>query len=801
MLRGFPVGAFLFSPYNFDTMSKYGNKEFRLAKSNSSITKAHKQFSHYLLDGQQRATSIALGFHDIWDPSNFEAKKDGPALWLDLGPANGKNDCEFVFRLTTRSHPWGYKRSNSEERLEASHIRNAIENFKLVSPELGELNPAEFPLQNSWPWDAHAPIPLTFLIKALRSGRRDIGSLVKGELSRLPFWDGPNAHHAKLLDGTSFKSKLLSALDGTDALLTERFDHIVNSMRLLVCDESDYGIPALMLPDYHVVKSLSANLDPHSLIGEAGVQKDPVETLFVRVNAGGTRLEGDELIYSLLKSAWKEAPQAIESMQPSGHQLLAPAKMVTLITRVLLARQQKADQGKFPAPPPRLEVTRFRNWIREKGSLDKLIAFTSGPAGKIAKNAYSLLALNSENSNTHPFRLPPSLVAKVTQGDTGADVMLLLLVWLDRMMLAKRDPLAISLKSQQQLLGFLTALTWFSQDSSACVRRLWQQLKSCSSNALPTFFNHIRFKSLLTPDWKVGLIVLPIVSPDVLESVIRNRVTRPRMKGYEGFDNFKSSFWKSNLNWHYGQWLVTDDFKDLDPKLKAWYLKLPIGKTSLNAGMPASPNAVIDKSDRNEQFRDAWMNFLSRIWSENQLIDYAQRDRLIRWFPSFDPTLPDQMEDINRPWDYDHIHAYNFVKGKKDLPSVVKDWHNCIGNLRAWPMELNRADQDIAPRVKLSWPDTSNVPSSQDSHLSSIPEARYLMQSEVDIRQASFVSEGEWPLWENTVPIAKLRRYLAQPRNAAEHRHRADLVAAITSRFCRIYREWYTSLHVGDLCK
>lgn len=79
LIRAFPVGAFLFAPYNEMTKDIYGDHSFRLGSQNS--------YTHYLLDGQQRATSIALGFYDIWKEGNFEKCKDGPVLWIDLAPS------------------------------------------------------------------------------------------------------------------------------------------------------------------------------------------------------------------------------------------------------------------------------------------------------------------------------------------------------------------------------------------------------------------------------------------------------------------------------------------------------------------------------------------------------------------------------------------------------------------------------------------------------------------------------------------------------------------------------------------
>ena len=778
MLRGFPVGAFLFSPFDDEANKKYGQRKFKLDQVTSNIQKPDKQSTHYLLDGQQRATTIALGFHDIWETEYLESRKDGPVLWIDLADEPTEDGCEYLLRLITRSHPWGYKGTNSEERLEARDMRSAFENYKKVAPKnLQSLNPAQFPLQHVWPWEAGAPIPLAFIIKSVRSKKTDIAKEVRKELCRLPYWieskDGP----AKMKNGKSFCNTLLAALDGTNPVLKQRFDQIVDSVRTLVAENSRYGIPALMLPPTfkELVEKKGQTLKIDQPVKE---KQDSVETLFVRVNAGGTRLEGEELIYSLLKSAWKDAPQAIEKLQPNGHHLLTPARMVTLITRVLLAREQKLDvNNNYPAPPPALEVIRFRRLIREDEFRGKMKAFIGGPASNIIDIAYRLLSLDLEDPSTDQYRLPPSLVAKLTQGETGADVMLLLLRWLDMMTAAKLDPLALTNNQRCLLLGFLTALSWFSVDASRCLRRLWPALQKCPPEKLKNFFNETRFALLRPADPVKGFVMLPIIPPSVLEELVKCRVTNGRGP-YGGFGKRGHSFWGTG-NWKHYQVLVTDEFKSLPLELKRWLRNVPLQSKTL------IPNAA-DAEDRDAMLLAAWGDFLGRIWSDRNLLQYAQRDWLIKWFPQFDPTLPDQMEDINRPWDYDHIHAYNFIKGKQDIPSVIKDWHSSMGNLRAWPMELNRADQDGAPHLKLN---PVSIP---------IAETRYQIANVKSLRVASFISDLAWNKWENSVPNDP-GRYLAKPKDDTEHYCRMNAVNAITLRFCEIYREWHTALRLNGL--
>jgi hypothetical protein len=339
------------------------------------------------------------------------------------------------------------------------------------------------------------------------------------------------------------------------------------------------------------------------------------------------------------------------------------------------------------------------------------------------------------------------------------------------MLEARTDPLKLPENERKKILGFLTAIAWFSRDSARCVRRLWSKLQTCAASDLPLFFNRARFKLLIPFDKRMGPILLPIVPPDILESVIRNRVTNGT-GSYGGFTQIKHKFWAPG-NWvHYGGWLVNDNFANLNGALKKWLRKLSGAENSEN------------EQDRDEVLRSAWGEFLDRLWNERRLLQYVQRDWLLEWFSDYDPTLPDQIEDVNQPWDYDHIHPRSLVQGKWRVPSVVRDWHSSIGNLRIWPLELNRSDQDDLPCRKLAEIGEA--------------EGRYKINSIMDLRKASLIGECNWEFWNNSVAGTN-GRYLAQPNDLGDHTCRMNFIRAVTGRFIDIYAEWYNRLLIGEL--
>ena len=186
------------------------------------------------------------------------------------------------------------------------------------------------------------------------------------------------------------------------------------------------------------------------------------------------------------------------------------------------------------------------------------------------------------------------------------------------------------------------------------------------------------------------------------------------------------------------------------------------------------------------QVKDVWETFWSKFWNENRFVLYAQRHWLNKFFPDYNPAAPDQLEDSDRPFDWDHIFPQKNFYNKRGLLSLWRDWPYTIGNVRAWPMELNRSDQDDSPAIKMNDVRNENgelIPS--DSHW---VKKFYLNRGE-NIRKASFVSEENWKYWQQ-FPEKNDLQEASDNGNA--------LLKAITDRLCALYRHWYESLDVGS---
>lgn len=755
LVRSFPIGAFLLAPIDKE---RRGEAEMKLSDKNAVI-----DGTHHLLDGQQRQTAIALAYYDIW--KSGEQKVDGPVLWVDLAPLPEKDDRTFACRVLTRSHPWGYQRKNSRQRLEMRQIRAALEAFRKASPEHENKTPGKLPLTHVWPWEATAPIPLALLVEAVISGG-DVSEKLLGNLNeKLPFWSRETLQSRDVISRkeVDWKANVIDSLNGDNKELHDRFNDLVSKLKNLVSHNGCFHVPALIVPD------TSAN--QKKIEDTEGT--DPIETLFIRINSGGTPLEGEELIYSILKSAWIEAPKFIGELK---HRLLSPPRLVVLVARLILAN----GTSEHKRPPAAQDPSRFRRLIygfdKEYPTFhDELMGFVEGRAVQIFESAYELLT-QEKPEDTHSYRLPPVLAAGLARGATGGDVIFLLLRWLDRMEQADRDPLtALDDSGRRRLLGTLTSIAWFSRDSGQCLTAIWGDLQKCPIDKLPEFFSRETFSKMLCLDSRRRIVLYPIVPPNVLESVIRDRIITPSADKYGNFeDPADEKYWGNK--WSRWEWLQ----EDLTAGLQKW------SDHSIRELWQAPTSSEEDSDQLDERYRAAWTDFLNRIWADRRrrLVLFAQREWMVRWFPDYDPTLPDQVEDMNRPWDYDHIHPQNYVAGRHNVPKVIRDWHNSIGNLRAWPLECNRSDSDTSPSKKFC-------------ELSNLERKRYGMENEQHEREASFVGADEWVDWEQSVPDDLAVRYLAYPDKYGEYRK--TLVRAITTRFCRIYREWYETLMLGDL--
>jgi len=756
LVRGFPIGAFLLAPYD----ARRGDKNYlhQQASTKTIETQPYNNLPRYhLLDGQQRANAIALGFLNLW---NLPRKNAKAALWVDLEPPKAQDERDVVFRVVTRSHPWGYRFQDPGQRLAAKYRRDAWEAYRQAraaqaKDELTRIS--QLDLTEVWPWDAKAPVPFPLVLQAVESGEKDVWHQVRDQLHNLPYWRDNNK--LPCLANEDWKSNILELLDNP----SDHMERLIAGLRRLLGTggQSPTVIPAIVLPKEVIHNPAIDKPDSPEPSEETAPPQDPIETLFIRVNAGGVSLSGEELIYSLLKATWPDAQKLVERIK---HTFMPPSRMVLLSARLMLARAERKSER----PPGPLEVERFRRLIHGQDRQvrtffqDLQNFWKSDAASQLFQIARDLLCdIPAKKGN---YGLPPVLAAGISNR-SNPEAFFLFLIWLDRLREAGVDPRTkLDATAKRRLLGALTALSWFAQKPEACLQTLWQKLRQLPGQDLLGFFAAGVLRPCLELTEQRQMQLLPLVPPDILWDAIKSSIISA--------DGFKRG---KNL-WDKWEWWA--DFAGSFEKkrgLRQWY------------------NTYLATWKKEEEGQDllvsAWTKLADELRWKKELVLYAQRHAIRSWFPDFDPISPDHLEDTDHPWDFDHIHPQAYVAYKWNMPRLIKDWHSSIGNLRAWPLEANRSDGAVPPLEKLNF---RRQEPAQQAIL-----AQYGLNDTRQLREASFVGK-EWPDWQRSTPDEEdfPANYLAQDKY---QENRCRLIRAVTSRWVALYREWYESLGIGEL--
>lgn len=779
IVRTFPIGSFILSPPNGNLL----RQTFKYQGTN----KLRQQGTHLLLDGQQRANAIALAFDDIWSMRNDTAIG---ALWVDLAIPPDNRQVEFVFRVLTRSHPWGYRRDNPEEILSSSAIRSALCAYQAVY-NCPDRRPEDFPLWQTWPWDAETPLPVAPLIHAILNNQDDLKAARDAywkQLQLAPFLvappNFPETDERKIMDARrileSQRKNIHDSFEDQKSPWYSRSQRLVHVLANVLYGKNNYRVPALLLDLTEI--GAEDKFRPENA-------KDAIELLFVRVNSAGTPLGGEELIYSLIKSEW---PEVAEWMQKLPNRPALPSRIASLCVRLVLARNEVKVSVKKVSMPAMPGINEFRRLLRGDNAnhpdfRQRLKEFIETDAANCLAQAWEFLTPPKKEISEKPekarrdFRLLPAQAVDFAQN--SPDVFLLLLRWIDRLNATGIKVSTLDSKVHRRSLGFLTAIAWFAPDKSRACASIWAEIEAELDNKkLIDRFNSTRFKTTCQISERFTLKMIPLPTPDDLKAVCSRFIDKDkRTTQYKKGATIhfpKGSFW-TDRNWWYGQFCKTlaDNLK------KVWQEQITVN--TWEGEEPPQYTALIEQ---------AAQHFLDTLWgAKTSLLLYAQREWLQYWFPNFNPSLPEMMEDKNRPWDIDHILPQSYFSYRRDIPQSVKDWGNAIGNLRAWPLEANRADGDTTPKKKLTYV--------------SLEEKRYGIRDDSDERAASFIDDNlDWDLWQNAAPTTDKAgeevchsRYLANDLADQYSDHRVAAITAIVLRFIALYRHWYEELRLEDL--
>lgn len=78
------------------------------------------------------------------------------------------------------------------------------------------------------------------------------------------------------------------------------------------------------------------------------------------------------------------------------------------------------------------------------------------------------------------------------------------------------------------------------------------------------------------------------------------------------------------------------------------------------------------------------------------MLKYAQRHYYKHYFGDFNPSNKEYWDEINRPWDHDHIIPQSWIPKDGDWRNCMNQWVNSMGNIADIPYEENRSKGDAA---------------------------------------------------------------------------------------------------------
>lgn len=645
ILRGIPIGSLV------------------LCKISEEIKKQSKSenASHFILDGQQRCNAIKLGFSDFPNQDSIDS-----IVWLDLDTdiKSSNSTREFLIRLTTLAHPWGFNKSDEAGKLDVNSIRQGIEKNKKIkdSEHLDFANYERFNPSQIYPFYAKVPIPLSLLLKS--SGNN--------------FWENVKSNLTMFID-----QKLNWAKEAVEFIDSDKIDK--GKIECAIQRVINTKIIALNVPN---VLLESTNSENSSSDIKEGITN--IEHLFQRLNRQGTILDGEELSYSMMKSYFPEIAKTIDDV---AEKKMPASKLLQQSIRVALSDDTELKR--------KLNVSQIRRLVsspdkKDKDDKEKVISFINDELKSVADTVEKWLTNDNKT-----WGLPHVLRTGIVM--SSPDVYCLLL-YLAR---KYRD---LGEETYKKLIGIALFIHWFVVDDK------WYVVSSIFKDIYNADNETILSKLVESTKKEDRDYIKILQDPDLIEKII-------------DFDKVPLDGWK---------W---DNCKNN-------YLKM---KENGN-----------NKEEINDEYDNYIFPLVMKLVHNRDLLLYAQRNYLRARFNNYDPARKDLWEQINRPWDFDHILPAVFVRGKlKSLKYKIfcDNWVSSNGNLRAWPFEANRSDQAIKTKDKME---------------------------QEEYWENSFINENERDGYSDETVISDREKAL-------------EFAKTCKSRIIRIYKEWYDNFKINEL--
>lgn len=416
LMRGIPIGALSLLPKNGN--SKYGRGDEDEEEDYGE--------SYWLVDGQQRANAIALGYKPFPTSDNNEN-----ILWLDLLPDRSKRTRrQFFFYLTTPGRPWGYRAVESDD--EKSREQVSINDYRRVLGEIGWTRERGSKPQTSllWPIKANLPIPFSPIRDLYASqqhlGLTNINDLVKNSTAA---WA---THFQCLIEDYQANQSFDVRIKGELEKIAKGLERIKRTKTI-----------GLVVPD-----CLSGDENDENETDD----NSNIAVYFSRLNKGGSTPENEDLDYSILKSV---VPQ-LHVIDEFAKQLMHPPRLANIAVLTFLSLE------KWKNSLSRADIFRLQNNAEFSGFIGTINNSTFKNAVDVV---FGWLKFNPNNN----FGLPPVVCSSIAKNSPRLFRFLILFALLQK----GKDHCV----PQTTIIAFVTILNWFGNDETLNFQLLYKQLK------------------------------------------------------------------------------------------------------------------------------------------------------------------------------------------------------------------------------------------------------------------------------------------------------------------------------------
>ncbi len=771
ILRGFPIGSLVVC----DLLKTQNTRKGIHSESNpetGTCKEKKRNYTHHLLDGQQRANAIALGYLDPFRVEEQGAPLDPDTLlWLDLTPSperfHSTSTRTYLLRVTTTAHPWGFRIGEEKEpkKLQAGDARDAIEAFQAWAGSTSNSAKRSRPV-NGCPWDADAPIPLAWALEASK-GLKDTEtesarSVIQALRDRCEEFITTRNLYEKPGTKTHWAIHARSKLD--EWLARDPASSRPHCKELITALFRVQHARIVALPVPHDALTQPSHWEQeHETVQNAEERIANVEHLFQRLNSGGTELRGDDLAYSMIKAYWPGIEHAIQEIKirppetqvallgarlalGGQNQELPPGINISQLRSISLVHQQEEKAENWSASGKRNDERLIR-----KKNIEYMFGLgheASTEAPRISKALGKLDEWFLYKKESCDWGLPPVLRSRLA--DQAPEVFLFLLHPADHA--AQNSAATCNDEVRKKLLGLATALHWFGLDRQRAVRWLWKLATPDEWLNGTTFDKEKYLLSKLSerPDddseWEHHRTIARILNPKDLDEVY-----------------FAKEFFQKESIEHWG-----------------WRKNLVPSASRIN------PKTKIQETP--DQYWDRYGEFIKMLSNQNYtglnslLLMYAQRTQMAHYFGDYDPSRIGYWDAHNVPWDFDHIlpqsEFYN-LKGANTFLEVCKQRGGTIGNLHLWPFEKNRSRQDGSfSKEKIEQDELERMLLWDDNN----------EQGEKDRR-------GKFSLTKEQIKNDEKNGEI----NPANRKQVHAFVLETRSRLIRIYTSWFDALEIKNL--